>query len=153
MRLVLVQHGDALPAEADPERGLSARGRTDVERLVQFLKGRVRVGRVRHSGKTRARQTAELLAAALATNAPVEARAGIDPLDPVETFAAEVQGWDEDALIAGHQPFLGKLAARLVRGAAGPDVVQFEQGAALCLERAADGCWTIRWMLRPELFG
>ena len=153
MRLYLVQHGDALPAEADPERSLSAQGRSDVERLAAFLKGRAQVARIWHSGKTRARQTAELLAASVGTGAPVEACRGIDPLDPVDAFAAEVQGWQEDALVAGHQPFMGKLVARLVRGAAEPEVVRFDPGTATCLERAADGRWTVQWILRPELFG
>lgn len=153
MRLYLVQHGDSLPAEADPERSLSARGRSDVERLAAFLKGRAQVARVWHSGKTRARQTAELLAATIGTHAHIEARRGIDPLEPVDAFAAEVQGWEEDALVAGHQPFMGKLVARLVRGTAEPEVVRFDPGTAICLERAADGRWIVQWMLRPELFG
>ena len=153
MRLYLVQHGDALPAEADPERSLSAKGRTDVERLAAFLQRRVQVARIWHSGKTRARQTAELLAAAVGTGARVEARPGIDPLDPVDAFAAEVQGWEEDALVAGHQPFMGKLVTRLVRGVTEPEVVRFDPGTAACLERAVDGRWTVQWMLRPELFG
>ena len=153
MRLYLVQHGDSLPAEADTERSLSPRGRTDVGRLAAFLNGRANVARIWHSGKTRARQTAELLAATVGTDARIEAHRRIDPLDPVEDFAAEVQGWKEDALVAGHQPFLGKLVARLVRGAVEPEVVRFEPGTAICLERAADGRWTVQWMLRPELFG
>jgi phosphohistidine phosphatase len=153
MRLYVVQHGDALSAESDPERSLSARGRSDVERLAAFLKGRSQVARIWHSGKTRARQTAELLDAAVGTGARVEARPGIDPLDPVEAFAAEVQGWEEDALVAGHQPFMGKLVARLVRGTAEPEVARFDPGTAICLERAADGRWIVQWMLRPELFG
>ena len=153
MRLILVQHGDSLPAEADPERSLSAKGRADVARLAAFLKGRAQVARIWHSGKPRARQTAELLDAAVGTGARVEARPGIDPLDPVEAVAAEVQGWEEDALVAGHQPFMGKLVARLVRGTAEPEVVRFDPGTAICLERAADGRWIVQWMLRPELFG
>ena len=153
MRLYVVQHGDALSAESDPERSLSARGRSDVERLAAFLKGRAQVARIWHSGKTRARQTAELLDAAVGTGARVEARPGIDPLDPGQAFAAEGQGWAEDALVAGHQPFLGKLVARLVRGTAEPEVVRFDPGTATCLERAADGRWIVQWMLRPELFG
>lgn len=153
MRLFLVQHGDSLPAEADPERSLSAKGRTDVQRLAAFLQGRARPARIWHSGKTRARQTAELLAAAVGAGGCIAARSGIDPLDPVDAFAAEVQGWEDDTLVAGHQPFMGKLLARLVRGAAEPDVVRFEPGTAVCLERAADGRWIVQWMLHPELFG
>ena len=78
MFLYLVQHGEALTKEADPDRPLSEAGRANVEHLAGFLAGRsLRVARVLHSGKTRARQTAEILAAALAPDAPVEAGDGL----------------------------------------------------------------------------
>ena len=71
MRLYLVQHGEALPKQVDPERPLSERGRSDVARVADFLKGAgIRVTRVAHSGKTRARQTAELLASFVRRLAP-----------------------------------------------------------------------------------
>ncbi|MCZ6522899.1 MAG: histidine phosphatase family protein, partial [Alphaproteobacteria bacterium] len=62
MRLYLVQHGEALAKEVDAERRLSADGRRDVRRLAEFLaKSGLRVRKVLHSGKARARETAELL--------------------------------------------------------------------------------------------
>ena len=92
MKLYLVQHGEALPKEVDSDRPLSDQGQQDVERLARFLANRgVRVSQVWHSGKTRARQTAELLAAALAPGVKAEARAGLAPNDPTEAFAE--MGW------------------------------------------------------------
>lgn len=152
MRLYLVQHGDSLPKETDPDRPLSAKGLSDIQRLAAFLGGRMQVSRIWHSGKTRARQTAELLAAALVPGRPVAARAGIDPLDPVDAFASQVRMWDEDALVAGHQPFLGRLVARLLRGVDEPELVLFEPGTAVCLERSADGRWIMCWLLYPGFF-
>lgn len=77
MKLYLVQHGEALPKEVNSDRSLSDQGRQDAERLARFLAGRgVRVSRVWHSGRTRARQTAELLAAAVAPRTKAEACAG-----------------------------------------------------------------------------
>ena len=65
MRLYLVQHGDALPEQVDPERPLSAEGRRDVEAVARLLASAgTRAVRVAHSGKLRAQQTAEVLAAA-----------------------------------------------------------------------------------------
>jgi broad specificity phosphatase PhoE len=37
MRLYLVQHGDAVPEQLDPERPLSAAGRQDVEAVARLL--------------------------------------------------------------------------------------------------------------------
>jgi phosphohistidine phosphatase SixA len=37
MRLYLVQHGDALTKDVDPERQLSSQGRADITRLLEWL--------------------------------------------------------------------------------------------------------------------
>ena len=150
MRLYLVQHGHALSKEVDPKRALSERGRKDVERVAGFLKqAGIHVSRVVHSGKTRARQTAEILA--LATRAGVEARSGIDPLDPVEPIQKEVENWTEDRMLVGHLPSMGKLASRLVTGREAPTTVAFQPGTVVCLERTVEGDWTLAWVVPPEL--
>ncbi len=154
MKLYLVQHGEALPKEADPERSLSDRGREDVERLARFLGERqIRVAQVCHSGKTRARQTAALLAAAVAPGAEAEAREGLAPNDPAEAFAEILAGWRDDVLVVGHLPFMARLVTRLAApGGAGP-TVDYRPGSLVCLERDDAGAWAIAWMLRPELLG
>ena len=64
MKLYLMQHGDAVSADIDSDRPLSKQGLHDVERLGVFLaKAPFQPARFVHSGKTRARQSAELLAA------------------------------------------------------------------------------------------
>ena len=152
MKLYLVQHGDSLPEEVDPERPLSERGRRDVARLAEFLGQRgIRVGQIYHSGKTRARETAELLAAQVAPGTAAAAMSGINPNDPVEPVAERVKGWNDDTLLAGHMPFMGRLAALLLAGQREGMVVAFQPGSVVCLERTIAGVWTMNWMLRPEL--
>lgn len=152
MRLYLVQHGDAQPEAVSAERELTPQGRLDVERLADFLGGHgVRAARVYHSGKTRARQTAEILAARLAPEVTAEVFAGINPNDPVVPLAERVRGWTEDTVLAGHLPFVGRMAALLVTGREEPPVVAFLPGSAACLERDAAGRWAIAMMLRPDL--
>ncbi len=154
MKLYLVQHGEALPKEVDPERPLSDRGRQDAERLAGFLAGRgVRASRVWHSGKTRARQTAELLAAAVAPGAEAEARAGLAPNDPAEAFVETLAAWREDAMVVGHLPFMARLVTRLVTRSDDGRTVAYLPGSLVCLERDEEGSWAIAWMLRPELMG
>ncbi len=66
MRLYLVQHGDALSKDLDPKRPLSAKGRRDVARLGEELaRSTLTVERILHSGKLRAKETAETICAAL----------------------------------------------------------------------------------------
>jgi len=152
MKLYLVQHGDSLPEEVNPERPLSERGRRDVARLAELLGQRgIRVRQIFHSGKTRARETAELLAAQVAPGTAVAAMSGIGPNDPVEPLAERIKGWNDDALVAGHMPFMGRLAALLLAGKSESMVVAFQPGSAVCLERAVTGTWVMNWMLRPEL--
>lgn len=154
MRLYLAQHGLAVPEDVDPERPLSAQGRTDIERLAARLaQAGIVVERVLHSGKTRAAQTAEILAEALLAGAEPPAHNGLKPNDPVESFGSEITRWSEDTLIVGHLPFMGRLAAHLLVGDANQPLLAFEPGSLACLERDTDGQWRLAWMLRPELLG
>lgn len=152
MRLFLVQHGDAVSKAADPDRPLSDGGRQDVERLAAFLAGRtIGAARVLHSGKTRARQTAEILASAVAPGVHIEAAPGLDPNDPTAPMAEAASRWAEDTLVVGHLPFMDRLVARLVGGRETGGVAGFHPGSLVCLERADGGAWAIAWMIRPEL--
>jgi phosphohistidine phosphatase len=151
MKLWIVQHGDALAKEVDPDRPLSEKGRSDIERLASHLAGcGVRVERVVHSGKTRARQTAEILAAALRAREPVEAVKHLDPLDPPGPFAAECAAAAGDLLVAGHMPFVGRLVSLLVAAREEANLVRFVPGTAACLARVDDGAWSVVCLLRPE---
>ena len=59
MRIYLVQHGKAKPAEEDPARGLSEEGYLEVKQVADFLAGlRITVSLIQHSGKKRAEETA-----------------------------------------------------------------------------------------------
>lgn len=152
MRLYLVQHGQALAKEVDPDRPLSDQGWRDIERLSGFLADRdVRVSRIWHSGKTRARQTAELLAAAVAPGLTAEARDGLAPNDPTENFAGTLATWRDNAMIVGHLPFMARLVSRLAVDNDDGTAVAYLPGSLVCLERRAGGDWAIAWMLRPEL--
>lgn len=60
MRLYLVQHGQAFPATEHPDRPLTDLGQREVETVAALLaRGQSCLARIVHSGKTRARQTAE----------------------------------------------------------------------------------------------
>src|SRR5262245_48286544 len=63
MRAYLVQHGKAVSAEEDPNRSLTDEGREDVRRVARFLcEQRISVSLIMHSGKSRAEETAHILA-------------------------------------------------------------------------------------------
>ncbi len=155
MKLYLVQHAEAVPAEDNPDRPLSDKGRSDVRRVASFLARSVHVGRIVHSPKMRARDTAVLLAQVLGPGGVVEeAASGLAPNDATDALAGAIAGWSEDAMVVGHLPFMDRLASRLVAGSEEANVAAFQPGTVACLERADDGGgWALAWMVRPELLG
>jgi phosphohistidine phosphatase len=152
MRLYLVQHGEAVAKGVDPGRPLSANGVADVERLAAFLsRAGVRVERVMHSGKRRALQTAECLAAAIAPQVAPEENGLLGPADNPAAFDWQSESWEGDALVVGHLPFMERLVAHLVLDDDRRAITRFAPGTVVCLQRGDDGRWQVLWMLRPEL--
>jgi phosphohistidine phosphatase len=152
MRVYLMQHGKPVPKEEDPDRPLSDQGRGDVARVAENLrKSGVKVQEAFHSGKTRARQTAQIMVSQLNPGLEVTERAGLSPMDDVKEIGTEIKGAEKDLLIAGHLPHLGKLASLLVAGDEGVPVVRFQQGGVVCLEKDEEGGWSVAWMVVPEI--
>jgi len=155
MRLYLVQHGEAVSEDVDPDRPLSDRGRADVARVAGFLaEAGVSVDRVLHSGKTRARQTADAFAAALAPGAVVaQTEGGIAPKDSTDWLASVAARWTDDVMVVGHLPFMGRVVSGLIADDEGAGMAAFTPGTVVCLERNDDtGTWTVALMVGPPLF-
>jgi phosphohistidine phosphatase len=152
MRLYLVQHGEAISKDADPERSLTENGRRDVERMAAFLKrAGVSVSRVIHSGKLRAQQTAKILAEAVAEVKELDTTDMIGPNSPPGPFAQEVNELATDTMVVGHLPFMAHMVSHLAVGIAEQLVVSYRPGSVVCLERSDEGGWVVAWMVRPEL--
>ena len=150
MRLYLVQHGDALAKDVDPDRPLSDQGRADITRLVSWLVSNdVAVSVICHSGKTRARQTAELLGAVLVTGGKICPADDIGPNDPSEVFLERLQNVDEDTLIASHLPFVARVLSQAVTGSPDQQLVEFRPGSIAVIERSQSGGWQLIYFSRP----
>jgi phosphohistidine phosphatase len=116
MRLYLVHHGQALGPEIDARRPLSDAGRAAVERLAGVAAGRgAKPEVVWHSGKLRAKQTAEAFWRACNALADFSATRDLQPDDPPEWMRDRLRHESRDLLIAGHFPHLPRLLATLVR--------------------------------------
>jgi phosphohistidine phosphatase len=152
MKLYLIQHGEATTEQIDPSRPLTAQGQSDVQKVASFL-WEVTMGpfAILHSGKTRARQTAEIIAAQLSPICQLKEREGLAPNDPVGPLAKEISGMADDLMIVGHMPFLGKLASMLLVGSELKNLVAFRQGGVVCLQRNEDQTWQVAWMVTPQL--
>jgi phosphohistidine phosphatase len=152
MKLYLARHGEAVTKQEDPDRPLSGDGRRDVSHVADILeKTNAAVDRVIHSGKLRARQTAEILAQSVMREVGLETVPDMNPMDPVEPWVKKIEGFEQDAMLVGHMPFMGKLVSRLVIGREDADLVFFHAGAVVCLERTGSGRWGIIGMIRSAL--
>jgi phosphohistidine phosphatase len=148
MHIYLVQHGEAKPEAEDPGRHLTERGLQDVKKVAEFLRP-LQVQAIWHSGKARAEQTAEILAATITTREVVQ-KEGLAPKDPVGVLKQGIERLDQDIMIVGHLPFLSKLAGLMVAGDETKEVVAFQYGGVACLELLG-GSWKIDWMIVPGL--
>lgn len=150
MNIYLVQHGKPIPKEEDPERSLSAQGKEDVEKMAAFLmKAGIEVYDIFHSGKTRARDTAEIIASKLNPDKKPIKKGGLSPLDEVKIIAKDIEQIRNDFMIVGHLPHLAKLISFLITGNETNPIVSFKQGSVVCLEKREEGNWSIAWMLVP----
>jgi len=148
MVLLLVQHGEAVAEEVDPERPLSEQGRGDIQALADFLASRgVRVNRILHSGKTRARQTAEILARSLLPRGHPEQAEGLKPKDPPQDFLTSLAVEKGQLMVCGHLPFLSKLVARLVTGSEDARCAAFAPGTLVAVEKGDADEWAISLLL------
>jgi phosphohistidine phosphatase len=149
VRLYLVQHGFAKPDDEDPHRPLTELGADDVARVAQLAVGRLgaRPARVFHSGKTRARQTAEIWGELLGIDA--EERDGLAPNDDPTTWLDRLTAETVDVMLVGHLPHLARLAAVLLTDDPGRRPIGFQQGGLVVLERAEQG-WFATVLLPPS---
>ena len=152
MALFLVQHGKSLPKDVDPDQGLSQEGILEVERISNVAKGyAVKVSRIAHSEKTRAHQTAEIMASALKPENGMHEKSGLKPLDDVAAFIETVDS-SEDLMLVGHLPFMGRLTSYLITGFIDKPVFKFQNGGIVCLDKDSDtGSWVIKWTLMPTI--
>jgi phosphohistidine phosphatase len=151
MRLYLVRHGEALEEAVDPERPLSQRGVQEVALTGNFMKeigAKPRI--VLCSEKLRAKQTAERLLQEMGKKEKIDQRKGLAPKDNPEAFVEELGLSSSDMLIAGHSPFLPKLAALLLCGRADPEIFSLPPGGLLCLEREGHGNWRLTLSISPS---
>jgi phosphohistidine phosphatase len=117
MHLYLVHHGEAVGPEVDARRPLSNIGRAEVDRLAAkaaALGAKPQI--VWHSGKLRAKQTAEAYWRSCNALAEFSATRDLQPDDAPQWIRDRLRGETKDILITGHFPHLPRLLALLVTG-------------------------------------
>jgi phosphohistidine phosphatase len=143
MKLYLVRHGEALYADIDHQRILSAEGEEQVHALAkQLCRQSANPVHIYHSGLIRARQTAEILADYLHPKT-IEEILEIKPMDPVDIILPKITTWTEDTMLVGHLPYLPNLVYQL---SAYTTAVFYDTASAVCLEKT-----TQEWKVNMEI--
>lgn len=152
MRVYLVQHGLAVDESENPKRPLSDQGREDVTRTAGFLSlfEKPKPAWIAHSGKLRARQTAEMFAEAWG-GLPVREAGDLAPNDDPHAWYERLERIGDDVMLVGHLPHLQRLAGLLLCDDAEAAPVCFRNAGVVCIERGEDG-WSLLWYIIPTLF-
>jgi phosphohistidine phosphatase len=156
MHLYLIRHAHALDSADDFARSLSARGRSQLKQVAEFLRDKPIPApeEIWHSPLVRARETATSLADGLGWRAPLTEIPGLEPDRDPRGIVARIDETSCSVAIVGHEPHLSALGAILVKGSPWPPIFLMRKSGVLALERGGlDARWIVAWHLGPELFG
>ena len=98
-----------------------------------------------HSGKLRAKETAQIFAGRIGDGRILELQ-GMEPNDDVVEFVTRLES---DAMYVGHSPHLEKAVSYLVAGDEKAGVVKFVNSGVVCVEKDDSG-YHIGWYLVPS---
>jgi phosphohistidine phosphatase len=143
VQLFLVHHGAAVGPEIEPSRPLSPSGREAVKRLAEDAAARgAKPAVVRHSGKLRAKQTADAFWRACNPFAEFSATKDLQPDDPPDWMRDRLRGETRDVMLIGHYPHLPRLLSLLL----GQDAASFPQHGIVALTSDDEGeTWREVW--------
>ncbi len=144
--IYLVHHADAVPPSVDAQRPLSGLGRAHADLLASRAADRgVKPDVIWHSGKLRARQTAEAFWRACNPLAELSAIRGMQPADPPSWIRDQVVRETRAVMLVGHMPHLARLFTLLVTGGEDP-LIEFPAHGLIAVE-INDGLGKEVWRL------
>jgi phosphohistidine phosphatase len=147
--LYVLQHGEAVPKEIQPDRPLSEQGIRDVRILARHMQNMgVQLQNVFHSGKLRAQQSARLITETISPEIRPVQTEGLNPNDDPSMIIGDFEQMNENILIVSHMPFVSRLCSTLLTGTTEAEFASVP-GTLFCLEKADDK-WRLVYMLRPD---
>jgi len=147
MELILWRHAEAEDGVPDAARSLTRRGRKQAKAMAKWLEDRLpKRCTILVSPAARAQQTAAALGRKFLTAPEIDVGAPA-------TRVLKRAGWpdrSETVVVVGHQPTLGRVAARLLSGAEAEWSIR--KGAILWIERRVHGgAVVLRAAVDPDL--
>ncbi len=154
MRLYIVRHAEAKSKEEDPNRPLTEIGRQEIKQTGSLAadRGMEGIKNIFHSGKARAKETAELLAEHTNPDSKPEEAEGLKPKDDPKIWIDRLNGGEfaDDVAIVGHMPHVARLATHLLCKEKDDEFFDPHSASVFCLEQDENKKWTLQWMLSPK---
>ena len=142
---MLIHHGRALAPDVEATQPLSGPGRAASQRLAVAVAARgVRPDVIWHSGKFRARQTAELFWRACGPHAIFTVARGLQPTDPPGIVQRQLESDDRSVLLVGHMPHLARLLRSLRGEPSDSAACDFPLHGCVAVG-GAEGAWREMW--------
>ncbi|MGI9317090.1 MAG: phosphohistidine phosphatase SixA [bacterium] len=148
MKVYFAQHAEAVDKATDSARPISSGGAASAASVAAYIsKFSINISTIRHSGKLRAQQTAEIFAKHLGVNEVFETE-GMDPNDDVIKFidGLKVGG----VLYVGHLPHLDRVVSCLIGGGRDQGTLAFKNAGIACVEVGEAGS-SLYWYVTPEI--
>lgn len=153
MKLYLVRHAEAKQKEIDPEKSLSERGISEITKVGSFISKNtfIQPNIIYHSGKTRTRQTAEILGEYLNPQNGVNKAEGLKSLDSPKIWRDKLLEKDEDIMLVSHLPYLTRLTGLLLCKDENKKIINFKNAEIVYLGKDKFSDWSVKWIIIPEI--
>ena len=159
MNLYLLRHGLAAELTTagltkDSERPLTPKGRRKLRKIAAGMKAlELKFDVILCSPYVRARETAEIVAAAMRARKKIEFTAALTPGGSHSELIKQINHSPDfqEVLLVGHEPHLSEFISLLVSGKSGLSVVMKKGGLCkLTIESLSCGrCAALEWLLTP----
>lgn len=150
-----MRHGEAAFKSEDPKQGLTPEGKRAIEKLARQLVDKfadqtkernIGIKQIFHSEKTRAQETAEIMANIIAPEVTPLCHENLKPNDNPSNLLTDINTWTQDTLITSHLPLIPGLLNLLTTD---QGTVSFEPGTIACLDKSGSS-WQLEWVARSE---
>ena len=161
MDLYILRHGIAVEPgtpgyETDADRPLTPEGERKLRQIADAMRAlELSFDLILSSPYLRARQTAEIVAAALGARKRLEMSDALTPSGSIKKLVELLKRREpspESVLLVGHEPYLSELISLLLSGKESFAVVMKKGGLCkLTTESLKPGrCATLQWLLTPK---
>lgn len=146
MSVYFIQHGLSLSKDENPLKPLSNEGKKQTKSVAKRSKKMgIKVESIYHSGKERAKETAQILSGFLSDGA-IEEISSMNPNDDVIEFCKNIK--EDNVIYVGHLPHLNKALSYLLTGDEDNNIIEVRNSGIICLDKKEDK-YVLKWYIIP----